>query len=108
MNNLIHSTIHSFDLTSTPWRNLSVTPNPANPGTVIGYELTQATHIKLRIVDVRGRVVRTLIDGWRPTGTHRAFWDGRDEDGRTAASGRYLAVGEWTGMRSIGSITLVR
>ncbi len=87
---------------------LSVTPNPANPGTVIGYDIPLASRATLRIVDVRGRLVRTLIDGWRPAGAHRAFWDGRDDSGRAAASGVYLAVGEWLNERTVGRVTLVR
>ncbi len=89
-------------------RRLSVVPNPANPGTVIGYELARSARVRLRLIDVRGREVRTLVDGWRPGGAHRAFWDGRDDAGRAAASGVYLVVGEWLGERTVGTVTLVR
>ena len=89
-------------------RQLAVAPNPANPGTHISYDLPGATQVVLRIVDVRGRLVRTLVDGWRPAGAHRAFWDGRDDAGRSAASGVYLAVAEWKGVRTVGQVTLVR
>jgi len=89
-------------------RRLGVAPNPANPGTAISYDLPRATRLVLRVVDVRGRVVRTLVDGWRPAGAHRAFWDGRDQAGRAVASGRYLAVGQWDDEQAVGSITLVR
>lgn len=89
-------------------RHLSVTPNPANPGTVIGYRLPRASRVLLRVVDVRGRVVRTLVDGWKPAGARRAFWDGRDDQGRAAASGVYLAVGQWLDGQSVGRVTLVR
>ncbi|MCK9994959.1 MAG: hypothetical protein KAH56_01625 [Candidatus Krumholzibacteria bacterium] len=89
-------------------QHLSVTPNPANPGTFIGYELPRASRVVMRMIDVRGRLVRNLVDGWRPAGAHRAFWDGRDNAGRAVASGVYLAVGEWTGGRTIGRVTLVR
>jgi flagellar hook assembly protein FlgD len=85
-----------------------VAPNPSNPATVVAYDLPEATHVTLRVVDVRGRIVRTLVDGWRPAGAHRARWDGRDDRGRSVASGRYFAVGEWTGTRKVGDITLVR
>jgi len=94
--------------TSRPRPHLSVTPNPANPGTYIGYELPRASQVIMRMVDVRGRVVRTLVKGWRPAGAHRAFWDGRDDAGRAVASGVYLAVGEWMGGRVVGRVTLVR
>ena len=89
-------------------QHLSVTSNPANPGTVIGYELPRGSRVVMRMVDVRGRLVRTLVDGYRPAGAHRAFWDGRDDSGRAAASGVYLAVGEWMGSRTVGRVTLVR
>ncbi len=87
---------------------LTVVPNPANPGTTISYDLPHGTRVTLRVVDIRGRAVRTLVDGWRPAGAHQAFWDGRDGTGRFVASGRYLAVSEADGRRQVGSITLVR
>jgi hypothetical protein len=97
------------DVPSTvPRDRLRVAPNPSNPATVVAYDLPEATHVTLRVVDVRGRIVRTLVDGWRPAGAHRARWDGRDDRGRSVASGRYFAVGEWTGTRKVGDITLVR
>lgn len=97
-------------VTTTPAAvsRLAIAPNPANPGTTISYEVPRSTRLVLRVVDVRGRVVRTLVDGWRPAGAHRAFWDGRDQAGRAVASGRYLAVGQWDGGQAVGSITLVR
>jgi len=91
-----------------PRQQLSVTPNPANPGTVIGYDLPRASQVVLRMIDVRGRVVRTLVDGWRPAGAHRAFWDGRDDTGRAAGSGVYLAVAESRGGQTVGRVTLIR
>ena len=89
-------------------QHLTVTPNPANPGTVIGYDLPHSAQVVLRVVDVRGRVVRTLVAGWRAAGAHRAFWDGRDDAGRAAASGVYLAVAESRGGQTVGRVTLVR
>ncbi len=87
---------------------LAVAPNPANPGTHVTYELSRAAEVTLRVVDVRGRVVRTLAAGVRPAGTHRAYWDGRDDAGRAAGSGLYLVVGEWAGGRAVGRVTLVK
>jgi hypothetical protein len=87
---------------------LSIYPNPANPGTHVAYELPRGGPVKVRILDVRGRVVRILAEGYRPAGAHRAFWDGRDAGGRAMASGVYLAVAEWAGGRAVGRVTLVR
>ncbi len=46
--------------------------------------------VDLRIFDLSGRLVRTLLSGSQPAGTHRVLWDGRDGDGRDAPSGVYL------------------
>lgn len=87
---------------------LDVYPNPANPATIVEYEVADGARVNLRVVDLRGRVVRTLVDGWRPAGTHRARWDGRDGQGRSVASGRYLAVVDVAGHRATGDVTIVR
>lgn len=65
-------------------------PNPFNPATVIPYEVGRASRVRLRIFDVRGRLVRTLVDAAQSPGRYRAAWDGRDDQGRPVASGRYL------------------
>jgi hypothetical protein len=65
------------------------TPNPFNPVTLIRFSTARAGPISLRIYDERGRLVRTLISGQLPAGAHEVVWDGRDEAGRTVASGNY-------------------
>lgn len=65
-------------------------PNPANPTTTLEYETAAAGPVRLDVLDVGGRRVRTLVDGARPAGVYRARWDGRDDRGRTAATGLYL------------------
>jgi flagellar hook assembly protein FlgD len=47
--------------------------------------------VTLRIYDVAGRVVRTLVDGPQTAGSRAAVWDGRSDAGLTLASGVYLA-----------------
>ena len=66
------------------------TPNPFNPTTTIAFDLASRTRVTLRVYDVAGRVVRTLVDGVRDAGAHRAVWDGRDDRGARVASGIYL------------------
>ena len=45
-------------------------PNPFNPATVIEYELNESSSITLRVFDVAGRLVRTLVDQHLPAGRH--------------------------------------
>jgi hypothetical protein len=68
------------------------TPNPFNPKTTVHFGVTTRGPAQLVIYDVRGRVVRVLVD--EPDiapGIHQAAWDGRDDQGRAVASGVYLA-----------------
>ncbi|HEU4363873.1 MAG TPA: FlgD immunoglobulin-like domain containing protein [Candidatus Krumholzibacteria bacterium] len=65
-------------------------PNPFNPATTIAYETRAFARVTLRVYDVSGALVRTLVDGTMPAGAHRAAWDGSDDAGRAVASGVYL------------------
>jgi hypothetical protein len=66
-------------------------PNPFNPTTVIGYEVPEGGGpVTLRIYDVSGRLVRTLVDGIEPPGEKRVVWYGRNDDGGRVATGVYF------------------
>jgi len=65
-------------------------PNPFNPSTTLSFRLAGESHVRLDIYDVAGQVVRTLVDGRRQAGLHQVVWDGRDGEGRAAATGVYF------------------
>ena len=65
-------------------------PNPFNPTTTLRYELAQGGHVSLQIFDVRGRLVRTVVDAVRPPGENRATWNARDDRGERVGSGVYF------------------
>ncbi len=76
-----------------PARALSLAqnaPNPFNPATTIAYTVPRDGPVSLRVYDLRGRLVRTLLDGPQAAGAHSAQWDGRDDGGARVASGIYL------------------
>jgi len=54
---------------------MQVRPNPFNPSTVASFELRVTSHVSLRIYDTAGRLVTTLVNGWREAGSHQVTWD---------------------------------
>ncbi|HOX26165.1 MAG TPA: FlgD immunoglobulin-like domain containing protein [Candidatus Krumholzibacteria bacterium] len=84
------------------------TPNPFNPSTTIAFTLPHGGRVSLRVFDVRGRLVRTLVDGERAAGAHAVDWNGRDDRGAQAASGVYLYQLEAAGQTRQRSMLLVK
>ena len=70
---------------------LHVAPNPFNPRTTIQVE-SAVDWRDLRVLDVRGRVVRVLAQGPFAAGNARWVWDGRDDQGLHVASGVYVVT----------------
>ena len=66
------------------------TPNPSAGYVSIPYDLARAAGVTIRVFDLLGRTVATLVDDEMPRGRHRAVWDGRDASGGVVASGLYL------------------
>ena len=66
-------------------------PNPFNPSTSINFFLPLRSRISLRVFDLLGREVRTLINNEeREKGTGSAVWDGKDNSGHAVSSGTYF------------------
>ena len=75
----------------TPGKSLlRAHPNPFNSQTTIRYVVPTAGRVTLRVYDVQGRQVRTLVDRDGIPGQYTARWDGLDDSGRAAASGVYI------------------
>ena len=84
------------------------TPNPFNPVTTITFTLPAPGAVELRVHDLGGKLVRMLAAGVFPAGTHRCAWDGCDEDGRPATSGKYLCRLRAGGVELSRGMVLVR
>ncbi len=65
-------------------------PNPFNPRTTIRFAVASAQDVTLTVYNVAGQKVRTLYRGRVLAGEQSVVWDGRDDSGRTVASGIYV------------------
>jgi hypothetical protein len=65
-------------------------PNPFNLNTEISFQLPYECKVDLRIYNLRGQLVKTVIDKELDRGVHTFFWDGRDNAGKSVASGIYF------------------
>lgn len=79
-------------------------PNPFNAKTAIRYSLPLASQVTLKIYNLLGQQVRTLVDAHQAAGYHTVQWDGRDDMGSVVVSGVYVYViqaGEFNDVRKM-------
>ncbi len=65
-------------------------PNPFHRWTVIRYQLPASGHVNVRVFDVAGTKVRSLVDANVAAGHHECEWNGLDAEGRKVPSGVYF------------------
>jgi len=65
-------------------------PNPFNAQTQISYDLPEPAYVEIRLYNIQGAWVRTLVEEKKSAGYFSAVWDGTDQWGKTTASGVYL------------------
>ena len=66
-------------------------PNPFNPETTISFSIGEILeNTEISIYNIKGQMVKTLIDEKLPAGEHSVVWNGTDESGNSVSSGIYL------------------
>lgn len=93
--------------------NLLAAPNPFRDRAVIGIDVPATksgipTLLDVRVLDIRGRAIRSLHHGSRTAGSLTIEWDGRDDSGRRAPSGVYLVHATLLGQTETTRVILVR
>ncbi|MDZ4182911.1 MAG: C25 family cysteine peptidase, partial [Candidatus Cloacimonadaceae bacterium] len=73
-----------------PFELLQNYPNPFNPTTTIAFNATASGNAKLLIYNIKGQVVKTLLDSEVPRGNHSIVWNGLDDSGKAVGSGLYF------------------
>lgn len=83
-------------------------PNPFNPTTHFTYQLPAQSNVEIRIFDMLGRRVKTIVDTHQAAGHYTAEWDGKDDLGLAAASGVYFLRMKAGSFSKVRKITLIR
>lgn len=83
-------------------------PNPFNPETNIRFKLATAGRAQIQIFDLRGRLVRHLLDARLDAGPHEQVWNGHDDAGQRVASGTYFYELRASGRRAVRKMGLVK
>ncbi len=87
---------------------IEVGPNPIRTAATIRYSVTGMSRVALRVLDIRGRVVRTLVAGCSSPGEHLAVWDALDDQGLSVARGIYFVRLESQNCQETRKVILTR
>jgi hypothetical protein len=100
----------SIPVSVAPDAPLRVTqyPNPFNPATTIALDLPRAGDVSLKIYNLRGALVRTLLDERLAAGRHEIVWNGTDDRGAAVASGVYFSEVKADGEVRVHKLALVK
>ena len=84
-------------------------PNPFNPTTTISFTLPLDKAVSVRVFDMTGRLVRTLVNNeYRTEGYHEVVWDATSDAGNYVASGSYLYTLEYGNFRQSKTMVLIK
>jgi hypothetical protein len=84
------------------------TPNPFNPQTILTFTLTQPGRVRINIYDLRGALVKTLLNENRNVGTQTVPWDGTDSKQQRVVSGIYFVQVQSDQERVVQRLTVLK
>ncbi len=73
-------------------------PNPFNPETTICYDLKEKSPIRIDIYNIKGQLIKILVNEAKSAGSYKVVWNGKDSNGKEVSSGIYqyrMQAGEY-------------
>lgn len=83
-------------------------PNPFNPKTTIRYKIANDAPVSLRIYNLKGQLIRTLLEREQPAGHYAVQWDGTNDQGTAVSSGFYFYELASGAFREVRRMTLLK
>jgi hypothetical protein len=88
--------------------NLRNYPNPFNPETTISFEISKPGDVILDVFNLKGQLIKRLINNQMTTGKHNVIWDGKDNNGKICSSGVYYYRIESNGITETKKMVLMK
>jgi hypothetical protein len=83
-------------------------PNPFNPVTNIALSIPKDSRVNVQIYNIKGQIIKNLLDNNLKAGSHTLKWDGTDDSGKTVTSGVYLVRLSGDGFKTNHKLTLMK
>lgn len=83
-------------------------PNPFNPKVTVSYNMPKRGHVTVKIFNIRGELVRTLVDDVMDAGSQSVDWNGTSNSGSSVASGVYFYEARYGDEVQVNKITMVK
>ena len=83
-------------------------PNPFNPTTKVGFSLQQDGFVSIKVYNMIGQFVRTLVEETVNAGEHSIVWDGRDDAGELLPTGVYMCTMTVNGYRATRKMAFMK
>ena len=87
---------------------LWVSPNPFSTEVTIKYQLLKDGETRLEIFNLRGQLVKAIVNQMKAHGTYQAKWDGRDQSGKAVSSGLYFTRLTTPGKTTTAKLVLLK
>lgn len=87
---------------------ITARPNIFSASTTIEYSLDKSESVEINILDLSGRIVKTLVKGVQPAGLNTVTWNGNDDAGSGVAAGTYMCTLISAGNTSTQKLVLVK
>lgn len=86
----------------------NIYPNPFNPQTNIAFSLAANNFVSIEIYNIRGQLVRTLVQAEYDAGYHQVIWNGKDDRDRQMASGIYFCIMQAENQRFVTKLVMIK